>query len=346
MSVSPPKVREAGLTTVDLHGIQTGNVPTRSGLPGWWSRHLERSMLVVALILLLAICMVSFPQFRTPALFIAMINAQALTLLLALIATIVLRVGDFDFSIPQTMVATAALVVMLAKAGVPIPLASAVGIVLGLMVGVLNAILVVRAGVDSFVATLGSFTALSGLAWLLTDNRVIVGVPQIWIDIARTKLFELPLITWYAWVLMGLLWYIYEMTPLGKYMLFIGGNRNAAQLCGIPVQRIRFGSYIASGMLASLMGILFTGYFSSVDPGAGSQFMLQPFAAAFLGATAVSVGRFNAIGTAVALYFLTVGITGLQLLGAQTWVTNVFYGVALMAAVTAAKLAGRFRSGG
>lgn len=300
-------------------------------------------MLVAVLVLLTVACMLAFPQFRTTALFVTMINAQALTLLLALTATIVLRVGDFDLSIPQTMVATAALLALLTRLGVPLPLAAAAGIGLGLAVGAVNALLVVKVGVDSFVATLGSFTALSGLAWYLTDNRVIVGVPQVLIDIARVKLIGLPLITWYAWALMAVLWYLYEMTPLGKYMLFIGGNRDAARLSGIAVQKIRLGAYLASGGLGAAIGILFMGYFGAVDPGAGGQFMLQPFAAAFLGATAVSIGRFNALGTAVALYFLTVGITGLQLLGAQTWVSNVFYGLALMAAVTAAKLAGRLR---
>jgi len=334
--------RVAEMAAVDPDGGHSRGAPIPNHAARF-SRRLESWLLVIALLILIAVCMILFPQFRTSALFIAMINAQSLTLLLALCATVVLRVGDFDLSIPQTMVATAALVVLLTKAGLPLPFASAVGLLLGLAVGALNALLVVRVGVDSFVATLGSFTALSGIAWLLTDNRVIVGVPPVLIDLARGRLFNLPLITWYAWALMAALWYLYEMTPLGKYMLFIGGNRNAARLCGIPVQGIRVGAYIASGVLASLIGILFTGYFGAVDPGAGSQFMLQPFAAAFLGATAVSVGRFNSVGTAVALYFLTVGITGLQLFGAQTWVTNVFYGVALMVAVTAAKLAGSLR---
>jgi ribose transport system permease protein len=74
--------------------------------------------------------------------------------------------------------------------------------------------------------------------------------------------------------------------------------------------------------------------------------MLQPLAAAFLGTTAIVIGRFNAFGTVVALYLLIVGITGLQVLGAQTWVTNLFYGLALMIAVTASKLAGRKRKAG
>ncbi|MFB2583050.1 ABC transporter permease [Herbiconiux sp. P15] len=306
----------------------------------------ERWALVGGLAVLLLLCVIVFPQFRTASLFTTMINAQSLVLLLGLTATVILRLGDFDLSIAQTMVATGAIVAQLTKLGVPIPVAVLAGLGLGVAVGLINALLVVRVGVDSFVATLGSFTALSGLSYLITNSRIISGIPDEFINFSRSQLLGIPLITWYAWILVVVLWFVYQRTPLGRYSLFIGGNRNAARLSGIPVNRIRVGAYLLSGLLASFIGICFIGYFGAVDPSVGGQYMLQPFAAAFLGATAISVGRFNAFGTVAALYLLTVGITALQLLGAQTWVSNVFYGVALMVAVTAAKLAGNKRGGG
>ncbi|WP_120337616.1 ABC transporter permease [Cryobacterium soli] len=311
-----------------------------------WGGFTERWALVGGLLVLVLICMAIFPQFRTASLFTTMVNAQSLVLLLGLTATVVLRLGDFDLSVAQTMVATGALVAQLTKMGVPSGLAVLVGLGLGVAVGLINALLVVRVGVDSFVATLGSFTALSGFAYLITNSRIISGIPDEFVNFSRSQLLGIPLISWYAWALVIVLWYVYQRTPLGRYTLFIGGNRNAARLSGVPVNRIRTGAYVVSGLLASFIGVCFIGYFGAVDPSVGSQYMLQPFAAAFLGATAIAVGRFNAFGTVAALYLLTVGITALQLLGAQTWVSNVFYGVALMVAVTAAKLAGSRRGGG
>lgn len=311
-----------------------------------WGGFTERWALVGGLLVLVLICMAIFPQFRTISLFTTMVNAQSLVLLLGLTATVVLRLGDFDLSVAQTMVATGALVAQLTKMGVPSGLAVLVGLGLGVAVGLINALLVVRVGVDSFVATLGSFTALSGFAYLITNSRIISGIPDEFVNFSRSQLLGVPLISWYAWALVIVLWYVYQRTPLGRYTLFIGGNRNAARLSGVPVNRIRTGAYVVSGLLASFIGVCFIGYFGAVDPSVGSQYMLQPFAAAFLGATAIAVGRFNAFGTVAALYLLTVGITALQLLGAQTWVSNVFYGVALMVAVTAAKLAGSRRGGG
>lgn len=301
---------------------------------------IERWSIVGALVLLTAGCIAVFPQFRTAALFTTMVNAQSLVLLLALTATVVLRLGDFDLSISQTMVASAATFASLSSAGVPIWLALLAAVALGAVVGAINAILVVWIGVDSFVATLGAFTALSGLAYLITGSKVVTGVPQGLVDFTRAQFLDLPTVTWLVWLLAVVLWYVYERTPFGRFMVFIGGNRTAARLSGVPVTRIRTATYVASAVLAAVVGLLFAGYFGAVDPSVGSQYMLQPFAAAYLGATAITAGRFNAFGTVAALYLLAVGITALQLVGAQTWVSNVFYGLALMVAVTAARLAG------
>jgi len=302
---------------------------------------LQRYALLGIGVLLLLVCLAAIPEFRSARLVTTMVNGQSVILLLALVATIVLRTGDFDLSISQTMVGSAAVVAVLSGQGVSPALAIALALALGLAVGALNGLLVVVVGVDSFVTTLGSFTAMAGFCYLITGSRIVAGVPDLFVNLSRSTVAGIPLITVYAWVLVLVLWFVYQRTPLGRYTLFIGGNRNAARLAGLRVSAIRFGAYLLSGVLASFVGIVFAGYFGAVDPSVGGQYMLQPFAAVYLGATALAVGRFNAVGTLVALYLLTIGITGLQLLGAQTWVSNVFYGLALMIAVTAAKLAGR-----
>lgn len=304
---------------------------------------IQRYALLGILILLLGTFVATIPAFRSFGLITSMINSQSIILLLALIATIVLRTGGFDLSISQTMVASAAVAIVLTKSGAPLLVALLVSLALGLVVGVVNGALIVGVGVDSFVVTLGSFSALAGVAYLITGSSIVAGVPAELVNAVRSGVLGIPLVTWYAWLLAAVLWFVYQLTPLGRYMLFIGGNSDAARLAGIPVDRIRFGAYVVSGLLASLVGIVFLGYFGAVDPGVGAQYMLQPLAAAFLGTTAIVIGRFNSLGTVVALYLLIVGITGLQVLGAQTWVTNLFYGLALVVAVTASKLAGRRR---
>lgn len=305
---------------------------------------MEKYALVGLLFLLFALCFALLPGFRSAGVIGAIVNSQAIILMLALTATIVLRTGDFDLSIAGVMVTSGAVVGVLSSKGAPLIVAVVAGLLVGLITGAINGFLIVKIGVASFITTIGMFTALTGLGYAITNSRIVTDIPDVITTIARFKLLGLPLTTWFGWVLVALLWYLYEKTPLGRYMLFIGGNREASNLAGINVQRIRFGSFIASGVIAALIGVLLVGNLGAIDPSIGNQYLLSPFAAVFLGATTIAVGRFNSLGTVVALYLLAVGFTGLQLMGAASWVNNVFNGVALMVAVALAKIVGRRNS--
>jgi ribose transport system permease protein len=301
------------------------------------------------LLICLAVAVVGFSialpdTFARQENFTAIVNSQALILLLALVATIVLRTGDFDLSIAAMMVFSAAMASTLIRDGWAFPLVVLAAIGVGLLIGLINGTLVVRVGVSSFVATLGMMTALGALTYAVTKSQVIFGLDGFAVDLAREKVLGLPLLTWFGWLLALIGWYVYEYTPLGRYLLFVGGSPESARLAGLSVNRIRIGAFVASSVLASLFGILLAGYLGGIDPSVGPSYLLPPFVGAFLGATTIAVGRFNALGTVVALYLLAVVITGLQLLGAASWTTELFNGIALVVAVTLARLVSREES--
>ena len=106
------------------------------------------------------------------------------------------------------------------------------------------------------------------------------------------------------------------------------------------MRRIRWGALTAAGALSGLAGVLYAGTTGGADPTASSSFLLPAYAAAFLGATTIIPGRFNSWGTLVAVYFLVSGITGLQQLGINSFVQQLFYGGALVVAIAVARLAG------
>jgi ribose transport system permease protein len=301
---------------------------------------------VIALLVLFAGFSIALPDtFFTLSNVKTTVNSQATVLFLALAATIPLRAGDFDLSIGAVMTFAAALTGRIVLGGSSPVVALIAVLVFGLLVGLIHGLLVVRIGVNSFVVTLGTMTLLGGLAYALTNTEIITSFPQSLLDISRTEFLGLPAMTWYAWLAVAVLWYIYDRTPVGRFLLFTGGNTDAARLAGLRTGRLRTGAFVGSAMLSSVAGFLLASSIGSVDPSISGQFLLQPFAAAFLGATTIAVGRFNALGTLFGLYFLAVGITGLQLYGAQPWVSNVFNGTALVVAVTLARLAERTRAG-
>lgn len=314
---------------------------TRRRLPA--PAQLERFAVPAFLVILVALFSILLPTFRTTGNIESMVNSQSVILMLAVTAALTLRSGAFDLSIAAVMVASGATVAVLASNDVFLPAAILAGVLLGTAVGALHGLLIVKIGVDSFITTLGTLTALGGITYAITQSRIVAGLPDPLIELARMKLLGIPMATWYAWIAVAVVWYLFERTPLGRHLLFIGGNEQAARLAGVPVDRIRFGTFVASSTLAAVIGVVLIGQLGAIDPSMGPQYLLPPFAAVFLGSTAFTPGRFNALGTMVAVYLLIVGITGLQLMGISTWVSAVFNGVALVLAVTCAKLASKGR---
>jgi len=306
------------------------------------ARIAERYGLVVALVVAFVAFSIALPDiFPTLGNLKAMIDSQAIILLLAIAVTLPLRAGDFDLSIAGLMAASGCLTAQLMTHGVSLELAVLAVLGLGVATGLINGFLIVKVGVDSFVTTLGMMTALNGLAYAFVNNSDITNLPSSLLNLARFEILGFPNVVWIGWLLVLVFWYIYERTPLGRYILFIGGSRDSAKLAGLRVDRLRMGAFLACSIIAALTGVLLAGEIGQMDPSVGSQFLLQPFAGVFLGATTIAVGRVNALGTVVALYLLVVGITGLQLFGADPWVTDVFNGAALVLAVAFARLAAR-----
>lgn len=294
----------------------------------------------ILLVLTLAFC-ATIPSFRTSANFEGMINSQSIILMLALTAAITLRSGAFDLSIAQVMVTSGAITAVMSTSGIPLAIAILTSVAFGVGVGLLHAVLVVRVGVDSFITTLGSLTALTGITYAITGSQIVANLPQPLIELSRAAILGVPMVTWYAWIAVAVIWFVFEKAPVGRYLLFVGANESSARLAGLPVTRIKMGTFIASSTLSALIGVVLVGQLGAVDPAMGSMYLLPPFAAVYLGATAFTPGRFNALGTLAAVYLLVVGITGLQLMGISSWVSQVFNGAALVLAVTFAKLASR-----
>jgi ribose transport system permease protein len=268
------------------------------------------------------------------------LSGQAVFLLLSLAVTVPLRAGEFDLSIGAVAVGAATLVAELTvQHHVSVGAAVIVAIAAGLAVGILNAIVVVGIGINAFIATLGSMTLVSGLALAISDNGlVIAGLPTTLTNLSNATLLTLPARVWVGWVLAVVLWYIYQYSPYGRRLLFVGGNQSAARLAGIRVKWVKASAFVIAGVLSAVAGVLLAGSLSAVDPTTSGEYLLQPYAAAFLGTTVLQFGRFNSIGTVIGLYLLAAGVSGLELLGVQPWVNDVFNGATLILAVAAATL--------
>lgn len=271
--------------------------------------------------------------------FSSIFGSQQVLVFLSMSAMITLLVGEFDLSIAAVMGLTATIIPVLATLyEVNIVVAVIVGLAAAMLMGAINAYFVVALDVSSLVVTLGSGTLLIGVSQAISSSSIVSVSNQAFSNISIWRLWGMPISFYYGIGLALLIAYILAFTPLGRHMLFVGANREVARLAGIRVQRIRAGAYIFGALLSGMAGMILVSSVGGFDPASGATFLLPALAAVFLGTAVVQPGMFNPIGTLIAIYFLTTGIFGLQLLGFSGWIQNVFYGAGLVIAVTVAKL--------
>ena len=264
----------------------------------------------------------------------SVVNQQSILIVVALGLLVPLSAGVFDLSIAST-VSTSAVTVswLLVDHQWSVAPAIAVALGLGLAIGVINATLIVRVKIDSFIATLGMSSVLTAYSVWRSGNRSILGLPDSFLGITDEFLFGITRTVVIALVLAVGLWFMFEHTAAGRYLFATGGGRDAARLAGVHTDRFISGAMITSAIFSSIAGILLASQFGSVQAQSGAPYLLPSFAAAFLGATQFK-RRFNVLGTLLAVLVLQSGVKGLQLAGVSAvWVENLFFGCALIISV-------------
>jgi ribose transport system permease protein len=263
------------------------------------------------------------------------LNGNAATGLMALALIIPLCTRTFDLSIG--FVATLSAVISTYAIAHDVAVAPAVALAIGaaLVVGVVNGVVVVGMGVDSFIATLATGSLIQAFISLLTNEIPITDerLAGSFSHIGQTSIAGIALPVFYVVALAAVMWFVLEHTATGRRLYATGFNPDAARLAGVPVNRLRFLSLVVSGTLAGATGIVLASILGSGSPTAGNPYLLPAFAAVFLGATQLKNGRFNSGGTIIAILLLGTGTTGLALAAAPQWSQAMFVGVVLIASL-------------
>jgi ribose transport system permease protein len=285
-----------------------------------------------------------FPQVATAK---QILNANALIALAALSITIPLAARVFDLSFAFTMSLSGVAAAHFVAVGQPLLVALALGVATGLGIGVINAVVVVVMRIDSFIGTLATGSLIASLITMATGDTPILDIKLAggFAKIGQTDLGGVTLPVLYAILVALAIWYLLEHTATGRRLYATGFNPDAARLAGVRIERLRFMSLVASGGLAGVAGIVLASTIQSGSPTGGTPYLLPAFAAAFLGATQLKHGRFNAWGTIIAVLLLGTGTTGLALANAPQWAANMFVGVVLIASLAVTGIQRRATAG-
>ncbi len=293
------------------------------------------SLLVIWGVMILFFAVTEGAKFFQTGTFQTIFGSPVELIFLCLALVITFSVGEFDLSVAALMGIAGTLVALLTvRHGFNPWVASGVAIAVAGAVGFLNGVLVVVLDVNPIVVTLGVGTAVTGVALWITNLNTINGLPASFSDFAIHGVGGIAASFFYGLLLTLLLAYLLTSTPLGLRMSFVGANREVARLAGVRVKRIRLGSYVASGLVSGLGGVMLAATLGGYDPSSSPSYLLPAFAAVFLGTAVIQPGKFNAIGAFIGIYFLQTGIVGLQLAGLTGFIEDLFYGGTLFVAVT------------
>ena len=309
-------------------------------------RHYLEAYAFLGLLIAAAIFFSLWPEtsetFPSAANLRTLVGANSVIAIVALAALVPLVTNEFDLSVGAVAGLSSVFVAAALAGGTPIALAVALGVGLGIGVGAVNALLITRVGVNAVIATLGISIILAGVVNQKTGGLSVTGdIPLGFSEFGSSNWLGIPKP---AYVLALLALAVYSRPappPSGRPRAACGSTRAAARGGGSP-PRLTLGlTFVISGALAGAAGVLQVTRAGSADPKVGETFTLPALAAAFLSAAAMQPGRYNVAGTLVAIFFLAVLNSGLNLAGSPEYVSNYVNGAALIVGVGLAVRLGR-----
>jgi ribose transport system permease protein len=269
-------------------------------------------------------------------------SSQAIGAMLGIAALIPLSAGVFDLSIGATVNVSAIMVAVL-QSNDHWNMWPAIAVAIGasVVIGLVNGFIVVKCRVGAFIATLGTATVIAAVQSIVSNqNQPLPPTSSAWNDLTQYQVGGFQVVVFYLIVLALVVWWALDHTPAGRHLYAVGGNREAARLSGVKVDKWTWLSLIASATIAGLAGVLYSSL-SGPSLTFGSALLLPAYAAVFLGSTQFKPGKFNIWGTVLAVYVLATGVQGLQFVTGVQWLGDMFNGVALIIAVSFASLAPR-----
>lgn len=330
--------------------IETGESTKTS--KGGWSAFITEIVgtygLVIVVVIMIAIFAILRPgTYLTATNLLSIATSQSITALLALAIVSVLIVGEFDLSFTAVFGMSQVLVIgLMADHHVFWPIACLVGLAIGAVAGFANSYMTVRLQVSSFVTTLGISTILNGFSVGYSGGTIMTGkLSPTFSALAQRAPLGVEMPIWYVLIVSVLLYILLEYTSTGRHMRAVGGNRAAARLAGISVRRAVTVAFLIAGLVSAFASIVSGSQLGSGQSLIAVGYLLPAYAGAFLGATTITPGRFNVWGTLVGVYLLGAGVSGLQQVGFDPWVQDLFNGAVLMLAVAVSGYLTRLRAG-
>jgi ribose transport system permease protein len=314
--------------------------PTASGFDAaaWSARY---GTLVSLAALLIAFSLARPEVFPTVDNVLNIMNQISILGTIAFGLTVCLVMGLFDLSIAAMATLggyIATLLLVLYPDTVSVPAAVLTSIVVCALIGIINGLIVSYLGISAFIATLATGSIITGSVLGISNSKTIItGIPDAFMAIGQGSIFGVsnPIL-----IMLGVgfaLWLLLEHTLLGRHLYAIGGNAEASRLSGIAVKRYAPFALAVCAACAGLGGLMAAAVLGAGRPqGVGDTYLLNAFAAVFIGASSLRPGKFHILGTLIGVLLIGVINNGLSVMGVPTYWQYIVQGILLVIALFSA----------
>jgi len=294
---------------------------------------LQRFGLLVSFALLcLGLALLS-DRFLTTSNITNLLRQSTINGIMAVGMAFVILTAGIDLSVGSVLALTGVVVADLVQRGWPVPLSIVAALSLGALMGVISGMIVTRAGVPPFIATLGMMTVGRGVALTYTGGGPVTGLPNSFRFVGTGFLGPVPMPIIIAGFVFLLGHIVLTRTKAGEYIYAIGNNVVAAHLSGIPVRRYITLVYAISGFLSALASVILVARLDSGQPSAGYNFEFDAIAAVVVGGTSLSGGAGSLGSTLLGVLFIEVLKNGLNILNVSSFYQQAVKGVVIAGAL-------------
>ena len=261
------------------------------------TQFVSRYGMLVIFAILVAGLMVLSPTFRAPANLINVLQQNSIIGIVACGMLLMIVVGGFDLSV-GAVGALSSCVAAAVIINLSVPLGAGAGLLAGLLVGLLNGILIAKVGINPFVTTLGTQVLVYGLLYVATDAKPIYGLPSgfTWVGLGRVG--PVPVAALIFAAVVAITFVILRLTTFGHHIYAVGGNKDAARLAGINVDRVTIATYGIGGLFAAVAGLVLLGQTNIGQPASASAWPLAAIAAVVVGGVPLT-GGIGGVGGAI-----------------------------------------------
>ncbi|MBQ3392614.1 MAG: ABC transporter permease [Lachnospiraceae bacterium] len=292
----------------------------------------EYFIFVIFIVLVIGLTILK-PSFITPGNLVNILKQASINGILAFGMMFVIISGGFDMSVGSTVAFSGILAALLGRGDNPLIFALIVAMLAGLAVGIVNGVGVAVGDLPPFIMTLGTMTAVRGLALLVSNGKPVIGMSEQYKAIAAGSFLGIPMLAIFLLIIIVVCSFVLAKTVYGRRVYACGGNLQAARVAGINTTLIRISTFAIAGFLAGLSGFLMTSRVTIGQPTAAESYEMDAITACVVGGVSMTGGVGKPWGVVVGTLLITVIANGLDILGVSSHWQKIVKGLIIVIAV-------------